>query len=98
LGKWSVVLNETSHKDWATSENSILVESDGKIPAEDGVFFIKGGEFNQGEFYSWSEDSVIQAMEVAVKKCKSINSLGIEMSKKLTYKNTTEIILDKVFS
>jgi hypothetical protein len=98
LGKWSIVLNETSHKDWATSENSILVESDGKIPAHDGVFFLKGHEFNQGEFYSWSEEAVVAAMESAVKKYKVSNVSGIEMSKKFSYKNTAEIILDKVFS
>ena len=26
LGKWSIVLNATSHTDWATQSNSILVE------------------------------------------------------------------------
>ena len=50
LGKWSVVLNATSHKDWANKENSILVDPDGQEPIYDGVFFQEGHESNQGNF------------------------------------------------
>ena len=51
LGKWSIVLNETSHKDWANKDNCILVNSLGKEPCYDGKFFVQGGEFNQGNIY-----------------------------------------------
>jgi hypothetical protein len=30
LGKWSIVLNGTAHKEWATSENCILLEPNGE--------------------------------------------------------------------
>ena len=46
LGKWSLVLNATSHKDWANSDNSILINSKSKIPAYDGRFFQEGSDFN----------------------------------------------------
>ena len=48
LGKWSIVLNNTSHKDWANESNSILINSDKNIPAYDGTFFSEGGFYNQG--------------------------------------------------
>ena len=39
LGKWSIVSNCSAHKDWATNENSILVETIGKQPCYDNFFF-----------------------------------------------------------
>jgi hypothetical protein len=50
LGKWSIVSNATSHKDWATDENSILVECDSHVDSHDGAFFLSGQSFNQGTF------------------------------------------------
>jgi hypothetical protein len=97
LGKWSVVLNATSHKDWATADNSILIEPEGQFECYDQVFFQKGAEFNQGVFYNWSEDSVISAMERAEKKVGQINTLGQELSDKMTYSNTVDAILSSIF-
>ena len=51
LGKWSVVLNASAHKDWATESNSILVEPSGQIPVDDGLFFKTGLPINQGKFF-----------------------------------------------
>ena len=98
LGKWSVVLNETSHKDWATENNCILIESSGKMPAEDGVFFNKGATFNQGEFYTWTEDEAIAAMEMAANKVGEINTEGLKLGKSLTYKNTVDSLLKIIFN
>jgi hypothetical protein len=98
LGKWSIVLNETSHKDWATSENSILIESNGTIPVHDGVFFSKDTEFNQGVFYTWDEDVVIAAMEEAEKRSSSKNKAGLELGEKMTYSNTVDQILGTFFA
>ncbi len=97
LGKWSVVLNETSHKDWATKENSVLVESSGTMPCEDGVFFNKQNDFNNGVFYTWDEDKAVSAMEKAESKAGQINTEGVKMGDKMTYKKTTEAILSLVF-
>ena len=98
LGKWSIVLNETSHKDWATADNSILVESNGRMPVNDGVFFQNGSEYNQGEFYTWDEEVVTQAMEEAVRRSKAQNKAGLQLAEKLTYSNTVDQILGTVFA
>lgn len=76
LGKWSIVLNHTAHKDWATAENSILIEPDGRMPVYDGVFFKPESPTNHGEFYTLSEDAMIAAFELAEKKAKTPNPSG----------------------
>ena len=96
LGKWSVVLNATSHKDWATAENSVLVEPEGEFECYDQVFFQKGAEFNQGTFYNWSEESVINAMDRAVEKVGQVNTLGKDLGDQMTYSNTVDAILSKI--
>jgi hypothetical protein len=96
LGKWSVVLNATSHKDWATSENSVLIEPSGTIPAVDGVFFSKGQLFNQGDFFDWTEDQAVEGFEKAEKLVGTSNEKGFALGKDLTYKKTLEQILSKV--
>ena len=94
LGKWSIVLNATSHKDWANKENSILIEPSGKIDAYDGVFFKKGGPFNQGKIFDFSEESFFDALDIAVNKNKSENKEGLKLKDKFSYKSTTEKILN----
>ena len=96
LGKWSLVLNETSHKDWATESNSILVESSGKFDCYDDAFFKKGVSFNQGEFYNWEEEAVISAMEKAESKSGQINTEGRKLSEKMTYSNTVDTIFSYI--
>ncbi len=90
LGKWSIVLNATSHLDWATKTNSILVEPSGKIPAYDNTFFVKGAPFNQGNIYDFTEDQAVAAMEKAVKlvEDKKINEEGVKLGQTFTYERT----------
>lgn len=97
LGKWSVVLNATSHKDWATNENSVLIEPSGEMPAVDGVFFNEGSPFNQGTFYTWTEDEAIAAMEKAETKVGQLNTEGVTMGDTMTYSQTVKDILSHIF-
>tara|TARA_R110000824_G_scaffold3379_1_gene15975 strand:- start:6202 stop:7287 length:1086 start_codon:yes stop_codon:yes gene_type:complete len=94
LGKWSIVLNHTSHKDWATDENSILLEPNGMESAEDGKFFIKGNDFNQGNIFTFDEEEVIAAMEKAETLAPTLNQKGVDLGKELTYSKTLDSILD----
>ena len=93
LGKWSVVLNNTSHKDWANESNSILIEPDGKQEIYDGAFFHKGAEFNQGYMCTFSKESFSSAVEKAVNKCNSINTEGEKLKNEFTYEKTISKIL-----
>jgi hypothetical protein len=96
LGKWSIVLNATAHKEWANQDNCILLEPNGKQSSEDGIFFQKNSPFNQGSFYTFEENDFISAMETAEAKVGQINSHGTLLSQIFTYKNTVEEILSKI--
>jgi hypothetical protein len=96
LGKWSCVTNCTAHKDWATKENSILVEVDAMRTVYDGVFFGQGQPFSQGNVYSISEEQVSAAMDEAQKRAKTPNPEGLKLATQFTYKRTVDEILAKI--
>lgn len=98
LGKWSIVLDCTSHKDWANAGNCILVSPAGTENIEDGVFFLPNTPFNVGKKYTFNEDSLVKAMELAEHKCKTENIKGIELATQFTYSNTVDKLLDICFS
>lgn len=93
-GKWSIVSNCTAHKDWATPENSILVEPSGLVEPYDGVFFQKGGKFNQGMIYEISEQSMSDAMMKSLTKAKKPNLVGIKTGEEFTYDKTLQQLLE----
>ena len=97
LGKWSIVLNATSHKDWATESNSILIEPSGQMPVTDGVFFQPNSPFNRGTFYTWTEEEAIAAMEKAEYKAGQLNSEGRKLAEEMTYSKTVSRILDCIY-
>ena len=96
LGKWSIVLNSSAHKDWATEDNSILVEPSGKEPVYDGIFFKEGSDFNQGNIYTFSEDEFMEAMNKAESKLGQKNTEGVKLKDKFSYSSTLNSILDKI--
>ena len=73
-----------------------MVEPSGEVDCYDSVFFKKGSTFNQGTFYDWKEEDVINAMEQAEKKAGQINTEGQKLADKLTYKNTVDVILSRI--
>ena len=98
MGKHSVILNAHAYKDWANSDNSVLVSPSGKIDSHDGKFFMKGADFNQGQIFNWNEDDFISACEEAIKKVESnpLNEKGLELQKDFSYSNTLDKILELV--
>lgn len=96
LGKWSIVLNGTAHKEWANDENSILVEPDGEQSVEDGVFFKNNTDFNQGSFLTFNEESFISAMELAESKVGQFNACGSILGQTFTYRKSLEDIFSKI--
>ncbi len=95
LGKWSVVGNHTSHKEWANADNAILIEPQGTIDSHDGMFFINGAEFNQGSFFFYSQDAIIDGMEKAANKIATnkVNKNGLLLQKQFSYAKTVEAIV-----
>ena len=95
LGKHGVILNAHAYKDWATKDNSVLVESNGLIDSEDGVFFTKGAPFNQGNIFDFNEEAFIDGCEKAIERVENnkVNENGLKLQKEFTYKKTLESIL-----
>lgn len=96
LGKWSVVLNSTSHKDWATEENSILVEPEGQEPIYDGAFFHEGQAYNQGTFSVFSDKAFYSALDKAISLTSKRNDKGVEIKESFSYNKTIEKILKTI--
>lgn len=93
LGKWSVVLNATSHEDWANRDNSILVSPTETFECYDNRFFQKGSDFNQGVFFDFNEVAFLNAMEEAEKRVGHINTEGLKLAEEFTYSKTIDSIL-----
>lgn len=98
LGKWVVVLNATGMKEWANSENSILVQPSRKIPLYDGVFFREGAQFAQGSGFDWDENAFYEALEGAVNRFKSnpVNEAGFKLKEIFTWEKSAERILEEL--
>tara|TARA_R110002020_G_scaffold269623_2_gene484919 strand:+ start:2392 stop:3480 length:1089 start_codon:yes stop_codon:yes gene_type:complete len=96
LGKHAVILNASAYKDWATEENSVMVESNGKEDAVDGVFFKKGTPYNQGQIFTFDEDAFIEGCEKAIERYKASpeNTAGLELQNEFTYEKTVEAITE----
>jgi glycosyltransferase involved in cell wall biosynthesis len=96
LGKTVIVTNVTAHKDWANEENAILIEPTGMEPVYDGVFFHQGQPVNQGNYYSFKDESIVEAFEKAEKLGKTVNTKGLELQQKFSYKNTVDKLLETI--
>ena len=96
LGKWSIVLNGTAHKEWANEDNSILIEPNGQQPVQDGVFFKENDSFNQGTFLTFDEEDLISKMEIAETKVGQFNTCGSLLGQTFSYKSALEDILSKM--
>jgi hypothetical protein len=98
MGKHSVIMNATGYKEWASKENSVLVNPSSKISSVDGVFFNEGAEYNQGKIYDFDEDSFIEGCEGAIKRVESnrVNEEGLKLQEEFTYKKTADKILELI--
>lgn len=92
IGKQAVVHNNTGHKEFANEKNSILIESDGVVSSEDGMFYQKGAEFNIGNFPKYNPDEAIAAMEKAVGQIGE-NKEGLKIPGQFTIKRTVDSLL-----
>lgn len=94
LGKWSIVMNHTSHKDWADEQNSILIDPDFQTEIYDQAFFHKGTAFNQGNMNKISDETMISAFKKSEKKYGKINKKGLQLKSSFTYEKTLNKIME----
>lgn len=98
IGKHGVILDAHGYKEWANSDNSIMVNPSGKIDAYDGIFFKQGERFNQGQIFDWSEDEFISACERALDKFRynPVNENGMELQNRFSVAKTFDKISDYI--
>jgi hypothetical protein len=98
LGKHAIIHNSSAMKGWANKENSVLVESSGKTRAVDGMFFSGQGDYNIGNFWTWSEPDLMRAFdEVLVRKAISkTNTEGLKLREQFTWEKTVDTILENL--
>jgi hypothetical protein len=98
LGKYGVILNAHSYKEWANKDNATLVNPSGKIEVYDNLFFHRGAPFNQGNIFDFNEDEFINACELTIEKVKSqkTNKEGLKLQDQFTSEKMTDKILELV--
>jgi len=95
LNKLCIILDAHAHKDYCNKGSSILVPPSGKEPIYDGHFFVQNGPFNQGEMYSFDNDDVLEAFDIAVETINSKKEFpASNLRNEFSVKNT----VDKLFS
>jgi hypothetical protein len=96
MGKHAVILNVGGYKSWATEKNSTLFSPNGKTPCYDGIFFHPNQPFNQGNFYTFSDDDLIKSCNIAIQKCQSnkTNSEGLKLQTEFSWDKTADIIFN----
>lgn len=94
LGKWSCVLDHTSHLDWATASNCVLGAPDGQRKPYDGAFFKEGDEYNQGMIYDVSPDTLRLMMTKSLDFAKKPNLEGEKLKETFSYKKMLDNLLD----
>lgn len=99
LGKHAVIHDAAGYKAWANETNATLVPSTGKEPVYDGVFFHPNQPFNQGSYFTWSEEDFLKACEEAEKKYLSnpLNEAGLKLQEEFTWDRTVKELLDVAF-
>jgi hypothetical protein len=96
LGKHCLGLNAHAYKDWMTSDNSVMIEPNGKIPCYDNIFFKEGLEFNQGQIFDWDEKDFLHGLDLIESKFKNnpVNTEGLKLQQQFTYSKMVDSILE----
>ena len=99
LGKFSVIHNAAGYQTWSNEGNSVLVDPSGMDFPWDNTFFHIGQPFNQGKYFTWSQEDFIAALDKAVEKVtkEKVNTEGLKLQEQFTWSKTVDKILEKVF-
>ena len=99
LGKVAVVTEAPGMEDWAHGENVIKISGKGSIPVHDGVFFVNGMPFNQGNFVKIDDEDISKAMDDAIILHQN-NSFGVreDLIESFSYKRSVDDIFEVIYS
>jgi hypothetical protein len=66
--------------------------------AHDGIFFNKGHEFNQGQFFDISDEEMENVILSSLSYAKTPNPEGLKLQHTMNYEKTVDIILSAIKS
>ena len=77
-----------------------MINPNGKEPCYDGAFFHPNQPFNQGNFFTWSEEDFLNGCQKAIEKVREsrINTKGLEIQQKYKYSDTYNKLINLCFS
>jgi len=94
-GKTVIATNYAGHSQFINESNAMLLDVDKIVPAEDGIWF-----FKQGEWAEPNKDQLVSNMKkVHAKKQNgslSLNLKGVETAKRFSWVNAVETILSEL--
>lgn len=99
LGKHGVILNAHAHTTWANENNSVLINPlKDKIDCYDNLFFKKGMDVNQGQYFNYNEDEFIAGCEEVIKRVEKnrLNEEGLKLQQEFTYEKTVNHLLELI--
>ena len=95
LGKHAILSDYSSLKDWGPQAGGIMVPTVGLEDAADGVFFHKGGEFNQGEIAKFNKVGFYDGCDEAIMRAKlGANTLGLGLKSAWTWDKTVKTLTE----
>ncbi len=80
----------------ANEKNSVLINPiKDKIDCYDNLFFKKGMEINQGQYFNYNEDEFIAGCEEVIKRVENnrVNEEGLKLQTEFTYEKTVDQLL-----
>jgi len=97
MGAHAIIGNYAGHKDWANTNNAVLVDPSEKIRAVGDKFFREGGIFNQGNLYDFGEEQFLAACNTVVKRVEinKTNTAGLKLQE-FTVDKFTDGILEAI--
>lgn len=95
LNKPVILTNYSAHTEYATKDNSCLIDIDDLCAAEDGKFF--NGFGNWANIGNNQIEQTIEHMRYVYKNDIRTNPSGVEMAKTLTWSNTADIIYNHLY-
>lgn len=97
MGKNIVITNYSAHQEFCNSKNSYLINIDNEEDAFDGKWFYGNGQW--AEIENLQVDEFVGCLRFIHKnKAKTQNDEGIDTAKRFSWKNSTELLMAKVFT
>lgn len=98
-GKFTIATNYSGHTAFCDESTTLLINPSGKEKAIDGMWFKENSKTNCGDWITYNVDDLVDHMKSIYQVYQSgvsHNNFAIEKSKRYSWANSAQIILDKI--